>query len=94
MYDIEIKESVLIDLEEITDYIFRFSFSREIADKVYDKIMGSILSLRILPLSFPIFEDDFRVMTIDKKYRIFYKVDEKLKIIVIQYIFSSEQDYN
>jgi len=93
MYDIQIKKSVLHDLEEISDYIFRFSFSRETADKIYDKIMASIISLKIFPFSFPVFEDDFRVMTVDSKYRIFYKINDNSKVIIVQYIFWSAENY-
>lgn len=93
MYDIKIKESVLQDLEEISEYIFRITYSIELANKIYDKIMASIISLKIFPYSFPVFENKFRVMTIDKNYRVFYKVDEHLKVVTIQYIFWSSEDY-
>ena len=42
---------------------------------------------------FPVFEDDFRVMTVRWKYRIFYKVDENQKNVIIEYIFWSEENY-
>lgn len=94
MYNVKVKESVLQDLEEIVEYIFRLSYSLELADKIYDKIMASIISLKIFPYSFPVFENNFRVMTIDKKYRVFYQVDEKLKVVIVQYIFWSSEDYD
>ncbi|MDP2395692.1 MAG: type II toxin-antitoxin system RelE/ParE family toxin [bacterium] len=87
MYDIKIKESVLQDLEEISEYIFRMSYSIELSNNIYDKIMASIISLKIFPYSFPIFENNYRVITIDKRYRVFYKVDEISKVVIVQYIF-------
>ncbi len=79
MYNIEIKKSVLEDLDEISDYIFRFTFSQETSNKIHDEIMWKILSLKVMPYMFPVFEDNFRVMTVKRKYRIFYKVDETKK---------------
>jgi len=93
MYNIEIKKSVLEDLNEISDYIFRFSFSQETANKIYDEIMGKILSLKIFPYMFPVFENEFRVMTVRKKYRVFYKINENQKTVIIEYIFWSEENY-
>lgn len=93
MYNIEIKKSVLEDLDEISDYIFRFTFSQETSNKIHDEIMWKILSLKVMPYMFPVFEDNFRVMTVKRKYRIFYKVDETKKNVIIQHIFWSEEDY-
>ena len=93
MYDIEIRESVLEDLNEISDYIFRFSFSQETANKIHDELMWRILSLKIFPYMFPVFEKQYRIMTVRKRYRIFYEVNENKKLVTIQYIFASEENY-
>ena len=93
MYNIEIKNSVLDDLNNISDYIFRFTFSQEISNKVHDEIMWKILSLKVMPYMFPVFENNYRVMTVNKRYRIFYNIDEISKTVIVQYIFWSEENY-
>lgn len=48
-YKIEIPNIVKNDINELSDYIFRFSFSYEIAKKVYDDLYSTIFSLDFLP---------------------------------------------
>ncbi len=94
MYNLEIMKTAVLDLEEISNYIFQASFNKKISEKIYNEIMATILWLKIFPFSFPIFMDDFRVMTVRKKYRVFYKVNENLKLVTIYYIFWSSENYN
>jgi hypothetical protein len=49
--------------------------------------------LKILPFMYPIYKDSIRVMTVRKKYRVFYQVNEISKEVTIQFIFWTEQDY-
>lgn len=70
------------------------SFSKETANKIYNEIMASILTLKIFPSSYPIFKNDLRVLTVRKKYRVFYKINKSEKVVKILYIFWTEQDYN
>jgi hypothetical protein len=62
------------------------SFSIDTSNKIYNEIMASILTLKIFPY-YPIFKDDLRVLTIRKKYRVFYKINEENKEVKIYYIF-------
>ena len=43
---------------------------------------------------FPLYKDNLRVMTIRKKYRVFYEVNDTKKEVTIQFIFGAEQDYD
>lgn len=94
MYKVIIPEYIVEDLKEIKEYIFRFTFSEETSSKIVNEILTKILWLKILPFMFPLYKDNLRVMTIRKKYRIFYKVNEEKKEVKISYIFWTEQDYN
>jgi len=94
MYEIDIKDWAYFDMQEIKDYIFRFSFSIITADKVIDEIMGKILSLKIFPYLYPAYNSEYRVMTVRKRYRIFYKVIEDKKLVEIHYVFWAEEDYD
>jgi len=94
MYKINFKLSAKEDLKNIKEYIFRMSFSIETANKVYNEIMANILTLKVFPSMYPIFKNNLRVLTVRKKYRVFYKINESKKEVTVQYIFWAEQDYN
>ena len=93
MYKIIIPEYVLKDIYKIKDYIFKVSFSIEISNKIYNEIMAHILNLKIMPKMYPVFKEDLRVMTVRKKYRVFYKIFEEKREVIIYYIFGVEEDY-
>ena len=94
MYKINFKLSTKEDLKNIKEYIFRMSFSIEKANKVYNEIMANILTLKVFPSMYPIFKNNLRVLTVRKKYRVFYEINDFKKEVTIQYIFWAEQDYN
>jgi plasmid stabilization system protein ParE len=87
MYQIAIPDNVMEDIFEIKEYIFRMSFSLESANKIYDEIMSNILTLKIFPSMYPVFENNLRVLTIKSKYRVFYEIDEYKKDVTVQYIY-------
>jgi len=93
IYNIEIKEWVRNKINNLSDYIYRFSFSKESAKKIYDEIFKDIISLKIFPKRYPKFNEKYRVLTIDKKYRIFFIVDDNKKSVIISRFFSSYQNY-
>jgi len=93
MYKINFKISAREDLKNIKDYIFKVSFSIEISNKIYNEIMAHILNLKIMPKMYPVFKEDLRVMTVRKKYRVFYKIFEEKREVIIYYIFGVEEDY-
>lgn len=94
MYKINFKISAKEDLKEIKEYIFRFSFSNETSNKIINEIMANILTLKVFPSMYPVFENDLRVLTVRNKYRVFYKINEIKKEVEIYYIFWTEQDYS
>lgn len=93
-YNIIIKEWVFLYIKETWEYIYRFSFSRKIADEFVKNIMNKIFSLKIFPNRFPMFNQKYRVFTIDKKFRVFYQVDDENKKVIINQIFSSYENYD
>lgn len=93
MYKIELLEETKNDLNVITDYIYRYTFSNEIVDKIYKEIVSSIYSLQIFPYRFKEI-NNFRIITIKWKYKVFYKVEENNKKVIIYRIFSSLQNYD
>jgi len=94
MYNIEISTDFYEDLWNIKDYIYNASYSIEKSERVYSEIMASILTLKIFPLMYPVFRNELRVLTVRKKYRVFYKVNEDNKEVKVLYIFWTEQDYH
>lgn len=93
-YNIEILKEVELNLNEIMDYIFRFTFSQESVDKIYKEVITSIYSLQILPYRFIECRNNYRIIIIRKKYRVFYKVDEINKKVIVYRIISSLQNFN
>ena len=93
LYNIRISDNVHNFIWDLWEYIFRFSFSYEKSKKVTDNIYKEIFSLKIFPNRFPEFDNKFRVLTINKKYRVFFKVDEDIMNVVVSKIFSSSEDY-
>ena len=92
MYTIIILESVELKIQEIYDNLYRFSFSHNKSLEQVNIIYSSIYSLEIFPFRFQKYNDKYRVITI-WKYRIFYRIDEKLQRVIILDIFSSKENY-
>ncbi len=93
MYKVIIPNYIVEDLKEIKEYIFRFTFSEQTASNIVNEIIANIMWLKVFPFMYPPYKNNLRVMTIRKKYRIFYKVNESTKQVKIYYIFWAEQDY-
>ena len=94
IYNIEIKDSVHNFLWELWEYLFMQSFSFQTSKRVIDEIYKEIFSLKIFPYRYESFNEKYRVLTVGKKYRIFYYVDENTNTVIVSQIFSSYQDYN
>ncbi|MDP3381234.1 MAG: type II toxin-antitoxin system RelE/ParE family toxin [bacterium] len=69
------------------------SFDFENSKTIMNNIYKDIFSLKIFPNRFPSFNDKFRVMTINKKYRVFFVVDEENTTIIVSRIFFSSENY-
>jgi len=93
IYKIEIKDNVHEFIWELGEYIFKNSFSFEISKNIIDNIYKDIFSLKVFPNRFPEFNNNYRVLTIDKKYRVFYIVDEENMKVIISRIFASVENY-
>ncbi len=74
MYKIILGELVEDDLNFISDIIFRFTFSKQIVDKIYELIVSNIYSLSLFPNRCKKYKY-LRVMNIKWKYKVFYKID-------------------
>lgn len=94
IYSIDIKDEVHEFIYDYSDYVFRFSFNRELSLKIFNRFYEKIFSLKIFPNRFPMFNQKYRVFTIDKKFRVFYQVDDENKKVIINQIFSSYENYD
>ena len=92
-YEIEIKNSVHDFIWELWEYVFRNSFSFESSKRCMDEIYKEIFSLVIFPNRCLKFNEKYKVLTINKKYRVFFIVDEKKGKVTVSRIFSSYEDY-
>lgn len=93
MYKIKLLSQTKSDLNIITDFIFRYTFSSEIVDNIYKEIVSWIYSLQIFPYRFKEYKNNIRVIIVRWKYKVFYSVNEDTKTITIYRIFSSLQNY-
>ena len=48
-YDIEIPRIVEDDIFDLTDYIYRFTFDKNVAKEIYDELYKNIFTLDFLP---------------------------------------------
>lgn len=90
-YKIEIPQIVHNDINNLSDYIFRFSFSKEIAKKVFDNLYSSIFSLDFMPNRYETYFWEYRRIIVNWSYKIIYKVDEKEKKVIIIRVFRVER---
>ncbi|USN57938.1 MAG: type II toxin-antitoxin system RelE/ParE family toxin [Candidatus Peribacteria bacterium] len=93
-YIVEIPPSVIKEIDRLSDYVFRFSFSGDIAKKVYDNLFRGIFSLEFMPYRFQQVLGDYRVVVVKGSYRVFYKIDETNKKVIIIRVLRSEQDFD
>jgi len=93
IYKIKITEIAKIEIQNISDFIYKNSFSEKVADKVYNEIYSKIYWLSILPEINEKYNIYYRVMTINKKYRVFYKINYEKQEVIVNYVFSSSQNY-
>lgn len=87
-YKITFKREFREKVNEISDYIYRFYFNKEASIKFYNDIYQKVFSLKIFPYRFPIFNKNYRILNISKKYKIIYKIDEENDKVVILRIYS------
>jgi plasmid stabilization system protein ParE len=93
IYNLEIKDSVHDFIWEIWEYIFRHSFNFNSSEKIINLIYKEIFSLKIFPYRCHDFNEIYKVLTINKRYRVFYRVLEEQKTVIISRIFASWENY-
>lgn len=93
-YNIVIRDLVHEDINELSDYIYRFSFSEEIASKIYNDIYSAIFSLDFLPYRFEKYIWEYRRLIVNWNYKIIYKIEEKNKKVIIIRVFRNEKNIN
>ncbi len=82
-YKIIIRKAVFIDIDEITKYSFRFTFDKDISQNIQNKLFWAIYSLEFLPERFEEYNENYRRMIVDWKYKIIYRIEEKTKKVFI-----------
>lgn len=93
-YIIEMPPIVKNDIIELSDYIYRFSFNQEIAKRIYDDLYKAIFSLEFLPYRYETYIGEYRRIIVKWSYKIFYKIDEDNKKVIIIRVIRSEQEMN
>lgn len=91
-YKIVMRDAVHNDIFNLTEYIYRFSLSKQIANKVYNDLYSAIFSLNFLPNRFEKSIWEYRRLIVDWNYKIFYRVDEENKKVIIIRVLRSEQN--
>lgn len=92
-YKIFIEDYVHLKIREFSEYNFRFTFDFSSSENLSKNIYKEIFSLKIFPNRCPNYGKNFRVFLIDKKFKVFYKVYEDKKEVVIFDIFSTSENY-
>ena len=92
-YNLKINKKVYEFLEELNIYIFDKTKSIQLSEKVTNSILKEMNFLKDFPYSYPEFNKRYRYMIINKKYIIFYKINEKQKKVTIHRIYSTSQNY-
>lgn len=92
MFKLKVEKEFLEDLNNISEYIYRETYSLEITQTLSDEIIKSILILQLFPFMYSKKYKEFRCINI-KSYQIFYIVNELNKEVNIYRIFWESQDF-
>ncbi len=92
IYKIVVRKEVHEDIFELADYILRFSFSVEIARNIKNNLYEKMSSLNFFPQKFQKVLWDYRVALVKKTYRIFYRIEEETKTVVIVRVIRTDQN--
>jgi len=91
-YKTVIRDQVHDDIQELADYVFRMSFSKDISRKIYDNLYKRIFSLNFMPHRFEIYVWEYRRIVVDGSYKILYRVDEEKKKVIIVRVVRTEME--
>ena len=92
MYKVKLNDEFKSDLNDISEYIFRISFSKEITQKISDEITKKLLNLIIFPNMYQNTYKDFKTIQI-KSYKVFYKVDETKKEVIVYRVLWASRNF-
>ena len=94
IYNIEIPDNVRDDIDKLTDYIYKKSFSKTISKKIYDELYRVIFSLNFMPEMYQKYLWEYRRVIVKWSYKIIYKIDEEnKKVIVIRVIRAERRNF-
>lgn len=91
-YYVDISPDVDDDIVELTDYIYRMSFSKSTAARIYNELYSKIYSLNFLPQMYQKVLWDYRVALVKKTYRIFYRIEEEDKKVIVVRVIRTDQN--
>ena len=95
IYNVEIPETIIIDINNLTEYIFKTSFSKVIAKKIYDELYKKIFSLNFMPEMYQKYLWEYRRVIVNWSYKIIYKIDEEnKKVIIIRVVRTERTNFN
>ena len=93
-YDIEIPRIVEDDIFDLTDYIYRFTFDKNVAKEIYDELYKNIFTLDFLPNRYEKYLWEYRRIIVKWSYKIIYRVDEEKSKVIIIRVLRVEQQKN
>lgn len=91
IYNIEIPDNVRDDIDKLTDYIYKKSFSKTISKKIYDELYRVIFSLNFMPEMYQKYLWEYRRVIVKWSYKIIYKIDEKNKKVIVVRVIRAER---
>jgi len=91
-YNVDIRDAVFDDIFDLSEYVYRFSFSKEIAKNIYDDLYKAIFSLEFLPNRHEIHIWEYRRIIVKWNYKIIYKVEKNNKRVIVIRVFRTEQN--
>lgn len=92
MYKIKVNEEAISDLNWIYDYLYEKTFNLENSKSFVHEIFKKYLYLQMFPNMYQDTYKDFKTIQI-KSYKVFYKVDENKKEVIVYRILWASQNF-
>lgn len=93
MYQVKFDPFYELELEQILDDIV-MDYSPDFAQKVVLSIKQHIENIKVFPKIYAVYGNipKYRKFVVERKYTVFYMVDDVAQLIVISHIFPSVRD--